>query len=349
MIGAEQLGDALALRVVERHAAEVTVVGDPVVEPTRRLVEHQQLEVAQAGERGGVRHVGVQHATRLRHVPVQMRMEVPRRRIGVGARLLGIEQQQFARSHAGEVPAAGIEEELPAVVGHGDTEVVGDALVEIESGRPAERGRQVAAQRLEPRRLGHVGTDRMTSIFDTSVRHGTERTEAADSREQLACRRVVIARRDVRRGIAWAALSATAYSASAVLGKHLLDDLRANDLLFWRFSIAIPVCWLVLAVRHRRGGPNPLAVAAPATRRRRLPCSATCRGSGSWRSITSTPRSTSSWSTCTRRSSPPPRRCSGSGSRPRRGWRSASRSWGSRSRCRTCSRAPAAATRSAWC
>ncbi len=69
------------------------------------------------------------------------------------------------------------------------------------------------------------------------------------------------ARRDVRRGIAWAALSATAYSASAVLGKHLLDDLRANELLFWRFSIAIPVCWFLLAVRARHGGPNPLAVA----------------------------------------------------------------------------------------
>ena len=68
------------------------------------------------------------------------------------------------------------------------------------------------------------------------------------------------ARRDVRRGIVWAALSATAYSASAVLGKHLLDDLRANELLFWRFSIAIPVCWFVLALRARRGGPNPLGV-----------------------------------------------------------------------------------------
>jgi drug/metabolite transporter (DMT)-like permease len=74
---------------------------------------------------------------------------------------------------------------------------------------------------------------------------------------------VTTARRDVRRGIAWAALSATAYSASAVLGKHLLDDLRANDLLFWRFSIAIPVCWFVLAARARRGGPNPLGVARP--------------------------------------------------------------------------------------
>jgi drug/metabolite transporter (DMT)-like permease len=71
---------------------------------------------------------------------------------------------------------------------------------------------------------------------------------------------VATARRDVRRGIAWAALSATAYSASAVLGKHLLDDLRANELLFWRFAIAIPVCWFVLVVRARRGGPNPLGV-----------------------------------------------------------------------------------------
>ena len=98
----------------------------------------------------------------------------------------------------------------------------------------------------------------MSTAYLLSQRYRTD--QAVGRRERLACRRVVIARRDVRRGIAWATLSATAYSASAILGKHLLDDLRANDLLFWRFSIAIPVCWLVLMARARRGGPNPLNV-----------------------------------------------------------------------------------------
>ena len=51
------------------------------------------------------------------------------------------------------MPAARIEEELSAVVGDGNTEMVGDALVEIEPGRPAERGRQIAAQRLDVGRL----------------------------------------------------------------------------------------------------------------------------------------------------------------------------------------------------
>ncbi len=128
---------------------EVTVVRDPVVEPTRRLVEHEELEVAQAGQRRRVRHVSVQHAARVRHMAVQMRVEEPRGRIGVGAGPRGVEQQQLARPHAREVPPARIEEELPAVVGDGDTEMVGDALVEIEPGRPAERGRQLAAQRLD--------------------------------------------------------------------------------------------------------------------------------------------------------------------------------------------------------
>ncbi len=70
----------------------------------------------------------------------------------------------------------------------------------------------------------------------------------------------------MRRGIAWATLSATAYSASAVLGKHLLDDLRANDLLFWRFSIAIPVCWFVLAAQGTARRSEPVGRLAPTTR-----------------------------------------------------------------------------------
>ena len=79
------------------------------------------------------------------HVAVQMRVEEPRGRIGVGAGPRGIEQQQLARPDTREVPAARVEEELSTVVGDGDTEMVGDALVEVEPGRPAERDRELAA------------------------------------------------------------------------------------------------------------------------------------------------------------------------------------------------------------
>jgi drug/metabolite transporter (DMT)-like permease len=64
-----------------------------------------------------------------------------------------------------------------------------------------------------------------------------------------------------RRGLFWAVLSPVAYSASAILGKNLLRDLRASDMLFWRFTIAVSVLWAVLAVRRSRGGPRPHSIA----------------------------------------------------------------------------------------
>jgi drug/metabolite transporter (DMT)-like permease len=53
-------------------------------------------------------------------------------------------------------------------------------------------------------------------------------------------------------------LSAVAYSASAVLGKDLLDSLRPHEMLFWRFTLAAPVCWVLLAVRRHGGGLDPM-------------------------------------------------------------------------------------------
>ena len=54
-------------------------------------------------------------------------------------------------------------------------------------------------------------------------------------------------------------LSATCYSVFAVFSKWALDDLSPTDLLVWRFVIAVPVAWTVVAVRARRGGPGPSA------------------------------------------------------------------------------------------
>lgn len=62
------------------------------------------------------------------------------------------------------------------------------------------------------------------------------------------------------RGALWAAASATAYSLSSVVGKDLLDHLGPASLLFWRFAIAASVLWVVVAIWHRRGGPDPLAI-----------------------------------------------------------------------------------------
>jgi drug/metabolite transporter (DMT)-like permease len=66
--------------------------------------------------------------------------------------------------------------------------------------------------------------------------------------------------RNATSGVLWAVATATAYSFSSVLGKDLLAVLGPPSLLFWRFGISSVVLWGVLAVWHRHGGPDPLAV-----------------------------------------------------------------------------------------
>ncbi len=55
--------------------------------------------------------------------------------------------------------------------------------------------------------------------------------------------------------------SASAYSLFTVFGKNVLEELGTLDVLFWRFAIAVPVAWLFIMVRYRRGGPHPCSVA----------------------------------------------------------------------------------------
>lgn len=64
------------------------------------------------------------------------------------------------------------------------------------------------------------------------------------------------------RGLLWAVVSPVAYSASAILGKNLLTVLRPHDMLFWRFAIATPVLWLLVAGRAARGGPRAGSVSS---------------------------------------------------------------------------------------
>lgn|GEM_PF-1952978 len=66
------------------------------------------------------------------------------------------------------------------------------------------------------------------------------------------------------RGSLWAIAAALAFSSSTVVGKHLLDAYGVASLLWWRFSLATVALWVLLAIRRRRGGPNPLD--APVTR-----------------------------------------------------------------------------------
>ena len=55
--------------------------------------------------------------------------------------------------------------------------------------------------------------------------------------------------------------SAVAYSLFTVFGKNVLEQLTATNVLLWRFLIAAPIAWLLVAARRIRGlGPSPFAV-----------------------------------------------------------------------------------------
>lgn len=64
-----------------------------------------------------------------------------------------------------------------------------------------------------------------------------------------------------RLGIIWMLVSATAYSLFTIFGKNVLKELDSVDVLTWRFLVAVPLAWVVVLVRARRGGPGPFSVA----------------------------------------------------------------------------------------
>lgn len=65
-----------------------------------------------------------------------------------------------------------------------------------------------------------------------------------------------------RQGILWILTSAFAYSVFTVFSKRILEEVKPTDVLFWRFVIATPIIWIVVATRAKlRVGPNPLRVA----------------------------------------------------------------------------------------
>lgn len=59
------------------------------------------------------------------------------------------------------------------------------------------------------------------------------------------------------------AVSAVSYSLLAIFGELVLDDIAPVDIVFWRFLITVPLAWMLVFVRHRRGGPGPNAAPVP--------------------------------------------------------------------------------------
>lgn len=56
-----------------------------------------------------------------------------------------------------------------------------------------------------------------------------------------------------QRGILWILASAGGYSLFTVFGKTVLEQLAASDVLIWRFLIAAPISWAIVAIRWRLG------------------------------------------------------------------------------------------------
>ena len=61
-----------------------------------------------------------------------------------------------------------------------------------------------------------------------------------------------------QRGVLWILASAGGYSLFTVFGKNVLEQLTASDVLVWRFLIAAPISWVIVALRWRLGkGGSP--------------------------------------------------------------------------------------------
>ena len=144
---AERRGDPIALRGVQREAAVVVVVGDPADEAQRVLIDRLEPRALDRGQRSRVGHVGVQDAAQIGPGHVHAAVDVERRGLDLavaGEHLaVDVDPQQIARAQLAEVAAVGIDQELPAILGQRQAEVVAHALVEAEPDRHAQRRRQL--------------------------------------------------------------------------------------------------------------------------------------------------------------------------------------------------------------
>lgn len=68
-------------------------------------------------------------------------------------------------------------------------------------------------------------------------------------------------RSSVVNGIAWGALSAASYSLFVVFVRGILEELEPTDLVLWRFVIAAPMAWVLVARRPDVRAGQPLFLA----------------------------------------------------------------------------------------
>ena len=71
---AQEVRHPFTFLIVERHAVVIAVIGNATIEAAGVLVKHQKLKILQTSQRGGIGHVRVQNAARLRQMLMQMRV-----------------------------------------------------------------------------------------------------------------------------------------------------------------------------------------------------------------------------------------------------------------------------------
>jgi hypothetical protein len=132
---------------VQSEPAVVVVVGDPVAEAQRVLVDRLQARALERGQRRGVRRVGVQDAAQVGPGDVHAAVDVQGR--GFDRTVAGedaavdIDAQQIARPQFAEMVTVRVDQELPAVVAQREAEMIAHALVEAAAHRETKRRRQL--------------------------------------------------------------------------------------------------------------------------------------------------------------------------------------------------------------
>ena len=148
---AERRGEALSLALVVGDAAKAQIRADDAMESRGVLVDRLHCRVFERGESRRVRGMTMQENARLRPRAMEAAVDGPGRGVRRAGTLhhlgiVGVEQQEIARSDGREMAPARIHQE-PAPVGRdGGAEVVADRFVPIELHRQPKRGGQIDAQ-----------------------------------------------------------------------------------------------------------------------------------------------------------------------------------------------------------
>jgi hypothetical protein len=148
-VAGEPLRDPLGLAVVEHEAVVFVLVGHRAMEAQRVLARHLQPSALQQGERGGERHVGVQHAGGLGHRAMDPAVDEKGRRLDLVPALdlvaLRVDHHQVVGTDLAPQQSLRVDQEVSRPPRHRAREVVADALAESQLVRGLQRAGEILA------------------------------------------------------------------------------------------------------------------------------------------------------------------------------------------------------------